>query len=527
MKASEIFKVLLVLDLGVFVTSGQGGSSFKDKTYELGLKLDNAAVACIDYNNDGWVDLYSAGKLWKNNNGKSFSKVMEKGDTAVWADFDNDGYSDFYDYNTKQLFWNDHGKDFVPQSPLKLPMKSSHGASWADHNGDGYVDLYIGGYETWNSDPSINLSHPDSRVINLADPKKKGCHEFALAWEQPKDQLQNGKGRARGITSCDFDEDGDVDIYVSNYRLQPNLLWLNDGKGNFENVADEYGVAGPPDTVASVADWLMSQGKVEDVRRLKRWAATKPNAIIKDICGHTIGSAWADLNNDGHFDLFVGNFSHPMPLQDRSMFYMNMGPSKNYHFQDKSSSAGLAWQETYASPTFGDYDNDGDLDLYFTTAYDVGSFDIRNYPVLYRNDGNWHFTDITEKEGLSKLGKTYQAAWADINNDGHMDLITNGKVFINQGNANHWLKVHLESKDYRVNRDAIGAQVRIRLKDRVITRQVEAGTGEGNQNEFTLHFGLGKHEDPVDLEVFWPNGIKQVLYQVKVNRSINVTFPIS
>ncbi len=170
MKASEIFKVLLVLDLGVFVTSGQGKSSFKDKASELGLELGNSAVACIDYNNDGWVDLYSNGMLWKNNSGKNFSKVMEKGDTAVWADFNNDGYTDFYVYYyTQRLFWNDYGKDFVPQSFPKLSMKLSRGASWADHDGDGYVDLYIGGYETEMSDTNIGLSHPDARVMNLAD----------------------------------------------------------------------------------------------------------------------------------------------------------------------------------------------------------------------------------------------------------------------------------------------------------------------------------------------------------------------
>jgi len=528
MKASEIFKVLLVLDLGVFVTSGQGKSSFKDKTSELGLKLGNAAVVCIDYNNDGWVDLYSTGKLWRNNKGKNFSKVIEEGERAVWADFDNDGYPDFYVYNNQKLFWNNHGKNFVPQFFPKLSMKLSRGASWADHNGDGYVDLYIGGYEPPSDNLNLSFDHRDVRIINLADPKKKGCRDFVLVWEQPPEQLQNGKGRARGVTSCDFDEDGDVDIYVSNYCLQPNLLWLNDGKGSFNDVAKEYGVGGHIDTVESIAEWLISRVKVKDVKHLEKWATTTAKTILKKLGhGHTIGSAWADLDNDGHFDLFVGNFSHIEPWQDRPMFYRNMGPSKNYHFHDKSGSAGLAWQESYASPTFGDYDNDGDLDLYLTTAYDVGSFDIRNCPVLYRNDGNWHFTDVTDKEGLSKFRKTYQAAWADIDNDGHLDLITNGKVFINQGNANHWLKVRLEGEGDKVNRDAIGAQVRIRLKDRVITRQVEAGTGEGNQNEFTLHFGLGNHEGPVDLEVFWPNGTKQVIPQVNVKQLKNVTFPIS
>jgi hypothetical protein len=98
-------------------------------------------------------------------------------------------------------------------------------------------------------------------------------------------------------------------------------------------------------------------------------------------------------------------------------------------------------------------------------------------------------------------------------------------VFENQGNTNNWLKVHLQGDGKQVNRSAIGAQVRIKLKDRILTRQVEAGTGEGNQNDLTLHFGLGKNEGPVELEVSWPNvKEKQKIPNVDVNKPIKVTF---
>jgi len=162
--------------------------------------------------------------------------------------------------------------------------------------------------------------------------------------------------------------------------------------------------------------------------------------------------------------------------------------------------------------------------LFFTTVYGTASFGRKNYPVLYRNDGLWKFTDVTPDAGPAKLPPTYQAAWADFDNDGDLDLATSGKLFANRGNANNWLKVKLIGDGKTVNQSAIGSQVRIKLKDRIITRQVEAGTGEGNQNEITLHFGLGDHNQPVNPAIFWAGGYRQKITKIKPNRLIKVTF---
>jgi hypothetical protein len=308
---------------------------------------------------------------------------------------------------------------------------------------------------------------------------------FRLEWTETR-------FRARGVTACDFNQDGALDVYVSNYRLQPNLLWLNDGKGKFRDVAAEYNAL-----------------------------ATSPGFAG----GHSIGACWGDFDNDGRFDLFAGNFAHQDNRGDqpKSRFLRNLGPPKQYHFEDRGP-CGIFYQESYASPAAGDYDNDGNLDLFFTTVYATASKGVKNFPELYRNDDKFVFNDITSQAGLAGLEGTYQAAWADFDNDGDLDLATAGKLFRNQGGGGNWLKVKLEGDGKAVNRSAIGAQVRIKVKNEILTRQVEAGTGECNQNDLTLHFGLGRQAAPVSVEITWPDGTKQKISDVKPGTLLPVRY---
>jgi hypothetical protein len=438
---------------------------FVDVTEAVGLKGNNGGVAAWgDYDNDGWVDVCIGGDVWHNEKGKKFTKVASIGGPAIWGDYDNDGFLDLFAWDGGRIFRNIGGREFKELKIVPpLPTKVSLGACWGDFNGDGFLDLYVGGYEVWPSE-----EFPDVILTN-----QKG-EKFVESWRQ-KEIL-----RARGVTAADFDEDGHLDIFVSNYRLQPNLLWRNDGKGKFTNVAREFGAAGN-----------LRQG----------------------CYGHTIGSAWGDLDNDGHLDLFVGNFSHPPEYQDRSQFLRNMGPKGKFHFEEMSKSAALRWQESYASPALGDFDNDGRLDLYFTTVYPGDK------SVLYRNRGGWKFEELKDAAGAS-LPQTYQAAWADFDNDGRLDLLTGGRLFRNANTGGHWLKVGLRGGG-QVNRAAIGAQVRIQLGGEIVTRQVEGGTGQGNQNDLSLHFGLGEHTGPVRLEVRWPDGTRQEV-ETAIDRAITV-----
>ena len=429
------------------VTDTVGLSGLPPATYR------GTGAAWGDYNNDGWPDLYIVDTLWRNNNGASFTKVTTSAPDqhgGIWGDYNNDGFLDLYAWYDHVLYRNVGGTGFVNESS-NLPDRPStcKGASWGDLNGDGFIDLYVGGFEPGPDQDSILLNN--------------GSGAFTMPW-------QSGGWPARGIAQADFDEDGDLDTYVSNYRLVQNVLWRNDGSIPFTDVAVDYGVAGDGDQGA--------------------W-------------GHTIGSAWGDLDNDGHLDLFVGNFAHEPDYQDRPKFLKNLGPAGAFHFQDMSATAGLAYQETFASPVLGDFDNDGYLDLYYTTAqgYDED-------PVLYRNNGDWTFTNVTGLAGLGGLNSTYAAAWADYDGDGDLDLITDEKLFRNVGNANHWLKIRLEGPD-GVNRAAIGAQVRVDLGAQTLTRQVEGATGQGSQNDLTLHFGLGENSGPVHVTISWPGGAER------------------
>jgi hypothetical protein len=443
---------------------------FEDVTEATGLHgLGNVAgwgeypgFACGwgDYNKDGYVDFYCGG-IWQNNGGAGFTKVpvvpASAGLNGIWGDYDNDGFLDLYTWNKAvlpvvigRLLHNVNGTHFVDVSGASLPvlpMNSPAPGCWGDFDSDGDLDLYLGGGESPGYQPDAFLWNNGSGVFT-ADTK---------ATARP----------ARGVTAADFDQDNDLDVYVSNYRLEPNILWRNDGTQSFSDQAATYQVSG----------------------------GVFPAA-------HTIGSSWADMDNDGLFDLFVGNFSHPG--QQPAKFLKNLGPGGSYHFQDMSATAGLAWRESFASPALGDFDGDTDLDLFFTSVYSGDE------SVLMRNEGNWVFTEISS-ENLLVFANT-QCAWADYDNDGDLDLLSGNRLLRNRGNAYHWVRVHLVGNGTTVNTAAIGAKVLIDLGGGVkLIRQVEGATGEGNQNEQTLHFGLGTQAGNVNLNITWPDGSTQVV----------------
>jgi hypothetical protein len=463
-----------------------GEAAFLDVTASKIAGLSIGVAAWGDFNNDGFSDIADGGHVWKNNNGSFFSQFSG---TAIlgWADLNNDGFLDGYGWadgapqNRGAYFSNGATSfSFVAFPNLHPLIELSLGLSFGDFNGDSYVDLYIGGYEQPAYEPDVILRNNSGST-------------FSINWQE-SGSLRPG----RGVTSCDWDEDGDLDIFVSNYRLELNMLWRNNGSGALTDVAAAMGADGADPSFGAA---------------------------------HTIGSAWGDLDNDGDFDLFVGNFAHDScftggTTQPQSQFLRNNG-SPGWDFTDMAATAGLHYQESYASPALADFDNDGDLDLFMTVALDfaVCPASTPNHPVLYRNDGGWSFTDVTGEEGLAGLPRSEQAGWGDFDNDGDLDLVTEGRLYENQNQDNsfHWLKIKLVGNGSTVNKSAIGAQVRIAVQGQTLSRQVQGGTGQRNYNDLVLHFGLGNHDEPVDIDVIWPGGSTQTVQDIAVDQQITVT----
>ena len=473
MRKSRMASLSILLVTTVAAALPSPSVTFADKSEELGVAGGNEAC-WFDFNNDGWTDLCTGGALYRNEKGRKFVKVASPG-SCIAADFDNDGFIDLYSWTRRKLYRNKGGKEFAEVPLPQLPGGSSLGACWGDFNNDGLIDLYVGGYETWPS-----ATHADFILTN------QGGQNFELAWSETR-------YRARGVSACDFDRDGDLDVYVSNYRLQPNILWQNDGSGTFADITSAHG---------AIANGPGFAG------------------------GHSIGAAWGDFDNDGNIDLFAGNFAHKdnRGNQPESLWLRNRGRNGDYQFESRGQ-GGVFYQESYASPSAADYDNDGDLDLFFTTVYGTASFGRPNNSVLFRNEGNFKFANATTECKLDGLPPTYQAAWADFDNDGDLDLMAAGKLFVNLYTGNqHWLKVRLlGDPGKQVNLFAIGAQVRLSMPDgQIFTRQVEAGTGQGNQNDLVLHFGLGEHGDSVEMEILWPGGSTRTIKNVEVDRRVTL-----
>ncbi len=447
---------------------------FVDVSGPLGLSMGNDNACWVDVDLDGWTDLIAGGTVWRNERARAFTKLADVG-SVVAADFDNDGYPDLFSFSRMKLFRNESGERFIEVPLPELAPTVSRGACWADFNRDGFVDLYIGGFEDWDK----QITYPSYLLLN------EHGKAFRKAWA-------NATYRTRGVTACDFNRSGVPAVYVSNYRLQPNQLWIGDGSGRMRDAAPEFNAVATSEGFPG---------------------------------GHAIGACWGDFDNDGEFDLFAGNFAHRDTRGDqpKSRFLRNQGPAAGFHFEDMGP-GGVFYQESYASPAAGDYDNDGKLDLFFTTVYGIASFRTPNYPVLYRNTGKFAFVDTTANLGLDNLPPTYQAAWADYDNDGDLDLATAGKLFQNRRPTGKWLEVRLMGDGRKVDRSAIGAQVTVKTAGKAVARQVETGTGEGNQNDLTLHFGLGDAAGPVSIEVRWLNGKTTRLTNVEPNRLVTIRF---
>ena len=428
-------------------------SSFQD--FNSGPDDYGSAATWGDVNNDGFVDVMINDSMWKNNGGTSFTSLGHPVGRGAFGDYNNDGNLDHISAGPKYVSLGNGLGTFAGSFNLPpTPGSPTEAVTWFDMENDGDLDLFIANYG--------DTLGPRYDTIYRND----GNDTFVHYWTQ-----SGGATNSRGVTLIDYNEDGNMDVYVTRYRLEPNALWENNGAGGFTDVA------------------------------------SAKNALGGN--GHGIGSAVGDFDNDGHLDIFALNFSHPG--NPGSQLLRNTGPSGNYQFEVKSTwqYGNPNWVESTATAAIGDVDNDGDLDLFVSNVYGEPARLYEN-PGLNSGSASWNFTNVTGASGLPSIGVNLQAAFADFDHDGDLDLVADNQIFQNntsQASSNNWLRVKLTGDGVLANTTAIGAVVRADLgSGKILTRMVEGATGRGNQNEQVLHFGLGTYSGAVPLEITWPDG---------------------
>jgi hypothetical protein len=433
-----------------------------------------------DCNDDGFDDSY-IGSIYVNNGDGTFTQkpadesgIDVGGGTGVWGDYNNDGNIDLFvasnvdqlyegqgdcvfinvtaasGIDDTQLFNND--PEWDPENGLQYTHAPTPSAAFLDVNNDGLLDIQQANFMNFGTGDSTDdylwLNQGDGLFINVTD---------TLGMDQSTGDFRQPSGYAgRGVAVSDYDNDGDVDIFISNYRLHQNLHWRNENAGDsFVDVSFAVGTRG---TLAS------------------------------GYYGHTIGSAFGDVDNDGDMDLFAANLAHPrfITFSDKSMFLRNeLVETGEANFTEMRDTAGMIYMETDSSPVFLDYDNDGWLDLFYTAIY------AARPSYLYRNNGDWTFTMVSHHAG-TWIYDGWGVAASDIDNDGDVDL-HGSKLFINDYPAlGGWMKVTVVgSGTGATNVSGIGAKVRVTTAAGTQLREVQPTTGVGSHNSLTQHFGIG------------------------------------
>ena len=474
---------------------------------------EHRGSAWCDYDNDGNVDLYvahfgyfdpngiyagSANQLLKNIGNGIFedATTIELEAYAglshhpAWGDIDNDGLPDIFISQSSNsgtefsalLRQDSVGvfSDVTNGNPVSMGGILPRGVGWQDIDNDGFIDFLVAN--------SNGESKKNRMLIN------NGNGTFSLDSSLFSEEMRE----SRSIGWCDYDNDNLPDLYITNGAednsdvfVRTNQLYKNQGDGTWIDVAASAGVA--------------------------------------DI-GHGRGQVWGDIDNDGDYDLFVGNQKGSDTGGGYNRLFRN---NANGTFTDITVSAGLFASFRTRCVSMADYDNDGYIDLY---VVNFGNALPPNH--LFRNNGNNTFTEVgagTLASGGFENGSS--ASWADIDNDGWMDLyIVGGSTEIpgvgmnrmlrntNQ-NGNHWVEIELCGTT--TNSLAIGSRVTVTHINEghgyvSQIRDVQSGTGYNSGNMFRVHFGLGSSVTILDITIRWPSGIVQSVAGVSSDQIIRV-----
>ena len=436
--------------------------TFTDVAPSLGLNDPGNAQGCVfvDVNNDGFLDLFlcnnnSVNKLWINNGGTSFTEAGASwgvnytgpGRGVCAADFDNDGNIDFMigNWSSPLKLYKNTGTSFTDYTTTAGINFTSWGGTinWFDFDNDGKVDAILG-----NDGVPYHynyLFHNDNLTSFTNVAYSSGIIDSSSTLT---------------ITCADYDNDGDLDVFCGTQTAGTagtNFFYRNNGNGTFTDV-----------TTASL--------------------------LITSF--YTWNADWGDFDNDGDMDIYIGNSNGANQL------YRNNG---NGTFTEVGSTYGVADATSTFSCGWADYDNDGDLDLYVANA-------SSGVDKLYRNDGST-FTDVASIVGTNDTRHSSCISWGDYNNDGFMDVYLNSNGTENRlyknnaGNSNKWVIIKLQGTNS--NRSAIGARVKVKAGSLSMIREVSGGSGGKGQNSLPVEFGLGSATTIDSIIVRWPSGLVQ------------------
>jgi len=497
-----------------------------------------AGVALLDYDNDGWLDVYVVNGaaipslkkespaywngLFHNNRDGTFTDVTEKAGVAgagygmgvAVGDYDNDGWPDLFVANVtaNQLFHNNRDGTFTDVSEktglqgAKLDGKKmwSVGGGWFDYNNDGLLDLFVVNYCKWevDKDPVCTVGggirgycHPQyySPTHNSLY-RNNGDGTFTDVSAETGIGAQFGKGMS--VSFADYDGDGFLDAFVANDTTR-NFFFHNLGGKRFEEIGETAGVA------------YGSNGK--------------------PLSG--MGSDFRDVNNDGLPDLW-----HTAVEFETFPLYINRGAGEFGDETVRSNLARLTSQMSGWGNGIVDLDNDGWKDLFVARSNVLDNINKlvaeRQYPErnsILRNLGDGKFEDVADQVGPDfQLAAPHRGvAFGDIDNDGRIDAVVsvlNGqvKLFHNLSDGNyHWIIFKLEGT--KSNRMGIGAQLHVVTEDgQSQWNEVTTALGYASSSDSRVHFGLGQNRRVREVEIRWPSGIRQILRDLDDDRIVNV-----
>jgi hypothetical protein len=506
-------------------TDGHGGRYYVVEAAASGL-------ATFDYDRDGLIDVYflsgvplpgtgpeaprGGNALYRNLGGFQFEDVTARagvgragyGLGVTAADYDNDGDQDLYvsNFGPKVLYRNNGDgtfSDVTTDAGVADGDQFGAGVCFLDMENDGDLDLYVANYTQLSLDVIENkvfLGYPvyggplDHTPIPNSLFRNRGDGTF----EDFSDEsgIRSHPGLGMGTICADYDDDGDTDIFVANDE-SPNFCFQNDGAGKFTEVAGRAGVA------------FNANG---------RWVGN-------------MGVDCADFDLDGKFDFFTTTYQREMPL-----LLQNLGGGLFEDVTARAAQTERCYNNSKWGCGFADFDNDGDKDLLIGVGHlqvNIEKYDKTSAyaatPMLLRNNGKGRLEDVTETSGagLKVMCVARGTALDDLDNDGRIDVVISNSrrppvVLRNETEtSHHWLQLQLRGT--RVNRDAVGARVRVIADDLVQIDEVRSGRGYQSHFGSRLHFGLGGRARVERIEVRWPGGFKETWRDVAVDQMLTLT----